>query len=329
MAVRRPYAVGALVAAVIVITGVVFGVAMLGSTPAAELLPTATPAASLGPSPTAPPTPTERPSPLPTPAPEWLGSAILEERFTVLILGTDRNAARHAAGKAPLTDAIMVVSVNPDQDEVLVLSVPRDTVDIPLEDGNVWTRKVNEIYHEQGGDGMRRAMETFLELDIDRYVAVSMDEFRVLIDAVGGVTIDVEISLSDGSVGFHLPAGTQTLDGFTALRYARHRVQGGDYGRAARHQQIVVALAEKFASGGDIDIAKLISLAALTDTDVTVEDLPALLELTRRVADAEVIAVVLRPPDHALFEGVAGERGWIMIPDVDAIRDVVVASTGE
>lgn len=271
--------------------------------------------------PTASSTPSSSPSPTLSPTPTASVSPILAERFTILVLGTDLNAVRRAAGDSPRTDAIMVVTVDADHEQVDIFSLPRDSVDIPLADGELWTGKVNAIYNARGPDALRDAMATLLGIPIDRYVAVSMDAFERLINVLGTVTVDVSTPLADSRVGFYLQAGPQALDGTTALRFARHRLQGGDYARASRQQQLVVAMAERITEVFAPDsVSGLRTVLRDMDTDVTAGELGDLLELASLTRDARVTTTVFSPPDYAEFEGMAGARGWIMIPDVDAIR---------
>lgn len=300
------------VAAVIVVQSLV------ASTPAASM---PNPAAT--PSPTARVTATPRPSASPTPAetPTPTLSPILKERFTMVILGTDRTTARAANGEAPRTDAILVVSVSEDQSSVAMISVPRDTVDVPLADGGTWSRKINAIYAEAGVMALRSGLETMLELEIHRHVALDMDSFRALVEMVGGIEVEIEHDIVDPTVELFIPGGRQHLDAAEALAYARHRAQGGDYARADRHQRVVLGLVAVATALDDVELLLEIhdSVPSL-DTDLSTEELPILLELARRADDAELRSVVLKAPEFALFEGIQGDRGWILVPDLEAIR---------
>ena len=119
---------------------------------------------SVNPSPPASPTPTLQPTPTlipsptrtPLPTPEPLNSRLLDHRFTVLLVGEDQSAARQARGYlGDNTDSLMVVSVSPRQKRVVMLSLPRDTVNIPLANGQLWTGKVNAIANSYGIDALR------------------------------------------------------------------------------------------------------------------------------------------------------------------------------
>src|SRR5688572_29727375 len=85
------------------------------------------------------PVPSASPSLAPSATPE-LNAELLNRRWTVLYVGTDLSAAREEEGHVPNTDALMVVSVSADQSEVAMISLPRDTVDVPLPGGEIYAR---------------------------------------------------------------------------------------------------------------------------------------------------------------------------------------------
>ncbi len=70
---------------------------------------------------------------------------LLDRRWTVLYVGTDLNERRAEQGSEPNTDALMLVSLSADQSRLTLVSLPRDTVDVPLADGGTWDGKVNNI----------------------------------------------------------------------------------------------------------------------------------------------------------------------------------------
>jgi LCP family protein required for cell wall assembly len=283
---------------------------------------TPTPSAELtqSPSPTEVPTPTERPSPTSIPIDE----AMLARRFTVMVAGVDSNAARRARGEDQNTDALMVISVSADKSRIDILSLPRDTVDIPMPDGSIYHRKINSIAQQLGLEGLRGAMSTLLGVPIDRYIEMDMDDFTWMVDAVGGIDVEVAARISDAQVHLFLDAGPAHLDGATALSYSRTRADS-DYGRAARQQQVMVALARKWLDPG---LGALIGTARLLDslqTDIGLDEITTLIEIGRRSASADVDAIVLKPPRFSLFVGFEpnSTRGWVMIPDVPEIQAYV------
>ena len=281
--------------------------------------PTAAPARTAPVVPTREPMPSPTPTPVPTPTPLAIDETMLHSRLTVLLVGTDINEWRQ--GRVPNTDSMVVASVDGTQGSVATVSLPRDTVDVPLGDGRIWNRKANAIRSVLGIDALRNAFEELLGIEIDYYIEIDMHDFVVLVDAVGGVNVHVPYALRDQGIGLYLDAGWQHLDGARALYYSRSRVQDGDYARGRRQQQVFVALAQKLvAPDTQVDYAALITRLGSVDTDIPLEKLPTLAAIARRASDAEVSTQVLGPPRFALFEGLAGSRGWIMVPNIGEMR---------
>jgi LCP family protein required for cell wall assembly len=256
--------------------------------------------------------------------------ALLNKRLTVLVIGTDVNAARARKGEAVNTDSLMLASVGPGQKTVLLVSVPRDTVDVPLPDGGKWDQKINALFAEKGVDALVGAMKELFGVPIDGYVKVDMDDFQALVDAVDGVDVNPEQPLDDPKIGLKLEAGKQHIDGETALKYVRSRADK-DYGRAARQQEVMLALVAKLVDDKtDIDLRKLLDGLKSLETDLPLDDLPTLVEIARRAKDAEVTKQVLQPPDYITFEGDRGDgRGYILEPDIEKIRAFVQGEIGK
>lgn len=273
--------------------------------------------------------PTPSGTPIPSPEPT-LDQALLNARYTVLIVGKDHNSTRDANGEPVNTDTLMLASVNADGSEVTLISLPRDTVDVPLAGGGTWPRKINGLYREEGIDALVGAMEALFETDIDGYVALDMDDLSALVDAVGGVDVDPPDPLEDPKVSISLPAGPQTLDGPTALAYVRTRVDT-DYGRAARQQEVVLELVRRLTDpDAQLDIGGILETLDGMETDLPLDKLPTLVELARRAEDAQRTLEVLEPPDFITFEGDAGDgRGYVLVPDIEAIRAFASAHLGD
>lgn len=246
---------------------------------------------------------------------------LLNERFTVLVLGTDLNAQREAAGEPRNTDSIMLVSLSADQSQLSMISLPRDTVDLPLGDGTTWDQKVNAIERERGIEVMVQAMAATFATPIDAYVQIDMDDLTALVGAVGGVEVDVQKQLFDPPIGLDLQAGVQELDAETALEFVRTRVDS-DYDRADRHQQLLQALVTKLVDPQtDVDVRAAIESLDSLETDLPLDDLPTLIELARRAQEADVAREVARPPELIVAEGDIGDgRGYILQPNLEAIR---------
>ena len=277
---------------------------------------------SISPSPTPEVTATPRPTAVPSPTPIPLDQAMLARRFTVLVVGADSNTTRRERGEDVNTDALMVVSVSADKSRIEILSLPRDTVDIPMPDGSIYHRKVNGIAQRLGIEALRGAMATLIGQPVDRYIRVDMDDFAWMVDAVGGIDVEVEARIADSQVHLFLEPGTAHLDGAQALSFSRTRAADSDYGRAGRQQQVLVALAREWLDPGLAGLMASVRLLGSLQTDITLDELPTLLEIGRRSATAKVNGIVLKPPRFSLFVGYEpnSTRGWVMIPDVPEIR---------
>ena len=272
--------------------------------------------------------PTAEPTPEATPSPT-LSAELMDRRWTILYVGTDRNAHREEADEPINTDALMLVSLSADQSELTLVSLPRDTVDVPLADGTTYPRKINALYADQGMDALVGAMETLYATEIDGHVLLDMDDFASLVDAVDGVEVSPEEPLVDPVVGLDLEAGTQTLDAEQTLGYVRTRVDE-DYGRMGRQQEVVQDLVQRLVDPEtEIDVAALLDGLDSLETDLPLDELFTLMELARRADDATVNELVIQPP-LITFEGDRGDgRGYILEPDVEAIRAEVQELIGE
>ncbi|HEX9765124.1 MAG TPA: LCP family protein, partial [Nitriliruptorales bacterium] len=214
-----------------------------------------------------PDSPSSSLSPAPSPTAS-LNEALLESRLTVLVIGLDHSESRRSQGMGANTDTIMLASVSADQSEVTLISLPRDTVDIPMPDGSTWPSKVNAIYDQLGVEALVDAVATLFAVPIDGYVQIDMDDLVDLVEAVDGVEVDPPDALDDPIVDLHLEPGRQTLDGPTALAYVRTRVDT-DYGRAARQHEALLDLVARLVSPEpDVDVAALLDGLNSFETDL-------------------------------------------------------------
>jgi LCP family protein required for cell wall assembly len=256
-------------------------------------------------------------------------AGLAEKRWTVLYVGTDLNEAREADGQPPNADALMLVSLSADQSELTLVSLPRDTVDLPLADGGTYEGKVNALYAEAGVDALVGAMEALYGLEIDAHIVLDMDDFAALVEAVGGVDVSPQNPIADPIVDLDLQPGPQTLDASAALGYVRTRIDE-DYGRMARQQEVLMALVSRLVDPtADVDLSTLLDGLDSLETDLPLDQLSTLAELARRAGEAQVNEIVIQPP-LITFEGDRGDgRGYVLEADVEAIREEVQAAIGD
>jgi LCP family protein required for cell wall assembly len=270
------------------------------------------------------PSPTPEPTPTPT-----LAAELMDRPWNVLYVGIDLNEQREGDNQPSNSDALMLVSLSEDQSELTLVSLPRDTVDIPLADGSIYPRKINALYAEQGIDALVGAMEELYQVEIDGHVALDMDDFAALVEAVDGVEVTLEEPLVDPIVDLDLEPGTHTLDAAETLGYVRTRVDQ-DYGRMGRQQEVIVELISRLVDPEtELDLADLMDGLDSLETDLPLDELPTLIELATRAADADVSELVIQPP-LIVAEGDQGDgRGYILVPDIEAIRAEVQELIGE
>jgi polyisoprenyl-teichoic acid--peptidoglycan teichoic acid transferase len=174
---------------------------------------------------------------------------VLEEQepFSVLLLGDDSRA-----GERGRTDTIIVMTVNPNNNSIKMLSIPRDTRTEIVGKGK--QDKINHAHAFGGVEMTMNTVENFLDIPIDYYIKVSMGGFKDIVDAVGGVTVNNTLDFSYGNV--HFPEGQITMNGEDALKFVRMRKEDprGDFGRNTRQRQVIEAV-----------IKEGISLSSLTN----------------------------------------------------------------
>jgi LCP family protein required for cell wall assembly len=192
----------------------------------------------------------------------------------MLVLGLDN---RKATGSMN-TDVMMVAALNPKTKTVTVVSIPRDS-DLNLE--GYKTQKANAFYarflsiarnseHLEGDDArryaseqMKRMMSKFFDISLDYTAVVDFQGFVDVVDALGGVTVDVDQDMrywdkADGT-DINLKKGVQKLNGEDALGFVRYRKSrngetkaSSDFERNARQDQVLGAIVDKLKSFGSI-----------------------------------------------------------------------------
>lgn len=174
----------------------------------------------------------------------------ITQPFTMLLMGIDSTDEVLAKNAVANGDTLILITFNPKTLNATMLSIPRDSY-VPIA---CWPSKAeNKITHAAGygNDCMMNTIENYLDINIDYYAKINFKGLVKLVDAVGGVDINVEQQLctDDSSRGSEIciNPGYQTLNGEQALVYARNRkaLVNGDFGRNQHQQEIIMALANK------------------------------------------------------------------------------------
>ncbi|PLR75940.1 LytR family transcriptional regulator [Bacillus sp. V3-13] len=163
------------------------------------------------------------------------------EPFSVLMLGVDERE-----GDKGRSDTMIVLTVNPGEKSVKMLSIPRDTRTEII--GKGFEDKINHAYAFGGPEMSMDTVENFLDIPIDYYMQINMEGFQDIVDAVGGITVNNDMDLK--VEGAHFPKGEITLNGEQALIYSRIRYEDprGDFGRQLRQRQIIQEVISEGAS---------------------------------------------------------------------------------
>ncbi|TPF17639.1 polyisoprenyl-teichoic acid--peptidoglycan teichoic acid transferase TagU [Priestia megaterium] len=161
--------------------------------------------------------------------------------ISILLLGVDQRA-----GDRGRSDSLILMTVNPKDQSMKMVSIPRDTRTEIVGKGT--TDKINHAYAFGGVDMAVNTVEKFLDVPVDYYVQVNMESFKDIVDAVGGVKVNNDLNFDYD--GYSFKKGNLTLDGKEALAYSRMRKQDprGDFGRQMRQRQIIEGVIEEGAS---------------------------------------------------------------------------------
>ncbi len=251
-------------------------------------------------------------------------------RVNILLLGT--GDAGHPG--STLTDTIMVVSIDMSTKKVAMISIPRD---LYVKIDKYGYSKINAAnsYGESNnypGGGVELARETVskvLGIPIHYYVKVNFSGFKDIIDAIGGVDINVEKDLYDPYYPtdddkrltvLNIKKGQQHMDGALALKYARSRETTSDFDRAKRQQQVLIAVKEKLLSTETLlNVKKILELMQILGdnikTDFATDDFQRLIELAKLIDTANAINLVFdNSVDGYLVSQSSAETGYILIP---------------
>ncbi|RZU64337.1 LytR family transcriptional attenuator [Microterricola gilva] len=279
----------------------------------------------------------------------------IDGRYNILLLGADTGADRE--GTRP--DSISVVSIDAETGQAVTIGLPRDMKYFPFPEGSPLAAvypegygaidgcevgepdgcQLNWVYSEvdlvspemypnavnegsePGVEGMRSAAEGITGLTIQYYALVDMQGFSDLIDALGGVTInvpeDVPIHADETftTVAEWIPAGEQHLDGYHALWYARSRHDTSDYDRMARQRQLQDAVLQQFNPANVLSKFQEIAKAGtkVVNTDIPQSMLGYFTQLAMKTKELPMINVEL-VPDNGVDP---------LDPDYDYIRQLI------
>jgi LCP family protein required for cell wall assembly len=313
------------------------------STPRGSAQPSDEPIDSPAPSASEPPV---QGSDLPPVAiPPWDGT----DRLNILLIGSDQRPNEGTYN----TDTLIVVSIDPVTKQVAMFSLPRDSTDIPLPPGplanaygGVYPNKINSLFTAvrnradlvpgtnttRGYNALKSVLGNLYQLDIKYFVEVNFDGFKQIVDALGGVTINVQVPVIDDSypadTGRHariyIPAGIQHMTGAQALVYARSRHGSDDFDRGYRQQRVLTSLREQANVANLIPrIPELFAAVQKTvRTDIPRSELAKLAGLAGSIDTKDIRSYVFSFPRYGT-QTPPSAPVYKYLPDVNKIRAAV------
>ncbi len=171
------------------------------------------------------------------------------EPLNVLLLGVDERS-----GDSGRSDALMVLSLDPEDDSMNLVSIPRDTRTEIV--GKGYEDKINHAYAYGGTDMSINTVENLLDIELDYYVKMNMEGLSEMVDAVGGITVDNKTDWIDEGYykkGYHYEEGKIELDGAKTMGFVRMRHFDSDFARTGRQRQVFQAIVDKGASVASVN----------------------------------------------------------------------------
>ncbi|MDJ0953286.1 MAG: LCP family protein [Acidimicrobiia bacterium] len=273
------------------------------------------------------------------------------ERLNIALLGADAGVGRRSIR----TDTMIVVSIDPESGNVALFSLPRNMVEAPLPvEMGIWgcdcfPRMLNDLYvagiespeafpgpQDPSVNAIKGGFGEILGIPIHYYAMVTLEGFVGVIDAIGGVTIDVPFRIVDETYPHEdgvtieyveIEPGVQQLDGHLALAYSRARRHADDYARMGRQRCVLNAILEEAdpvaLALGYPELAGV--LGDTMETDIPLSRIPDFIDLLPKIDQENMISIRFIPPDYITASTSSGN-----IPDVDLIREhvqIVINST--
>jgi LCP family protein required for cell wall assembly len=267
-----------------------------------------------------------------------------ESRFTMLLMGVDRRPDE--TGLQYRTDTMMVLSIDPHNNTIGLLSIPRDLfVEVP---GYSQLQRVNtpmvlgEL--QQVGYGPTLAMQTVqynFGIRVHDYVVVDFDAFITFVDTIGGIEVDLDYTIDDpiypdlyyGYDPLYMAPGHYHLNGYEALRFARTRHGSSDFERALRQQQVLNAVRDRILS---LDLLPSLIVQApsmyanLSENIYTGLTLDQMIQLAWYFKDIPTDSIHMGVVDQRYtFNYTTAEGAQVLVPDRSLLGPLMVEIFGE
>jgi LCP family protein required for cell wall assembly len=263
-------------------------------------------------------------------------------RYNVLLMGGDSGKGRN--GLRP--DSLTLASIDAETGRTVLVGLPRNLQDVPFPEGtvmhkkfpkgwtcdtcelnyvNTWANDNKDLFPKPGkGErpvGVQATIDAVSEitgLDVNYYAMVNLEGFSELVNAVGGVTLNVKEKTAIGGIGApirgYIDPGKRKLTGEETLWYARSRVQNDDFSRMGRQKCVMSAMLHQLSPQTVLMNAQAIanSSSALMTTDIPAAQLGSFMDLALKARQRKVSTVSLVPP--VIFTG---------NPDYDKVQRLI------
>lgn len=264
------------------------------------------------------------------------------EPFTILLMGIDSTDEVLTKNAIANGDTLILITFNPKTLNATMLSIPRDSY-VPIA---CWSgQPENKITHAAayGTDCMINTIEKYFDVNIDYYAKINFKGLVKLVNAVGGVDVNVEQRLctdnSNRESEVCIQPGFQTLNGEQALVFARNRkaLANGDFGRAQHQQEIIMALVNKMKNIKDVTkfMEILNTISNSLDTNLTTKQILSFYNVGKDIVkkslssdDADLVNIqqlYLQGSGQMIYDERARMILWDYIPNKSSQKDIIQA----
>lgn len=277
---------------------------------------------------------------------------LVKEPFYMLLMGTDASLEREedpTYAESFRTDTIVLARIDPVGKKVTLVSLPRDTWVDMEEDG---IQKLNATYAIGGASAAVEEVSDLSGVGISHFCLVDMDGLKQVVDALGGIEVDVPMTIDDVDAGGHVDSGLHTLNGDEALILCRARaayedVGAGDSFRAANQRLVLQAIADKILASDVGTIADTVTtLSNYVTTDLTVREIVSLAQAFQGMDAGSDMYTASMPTyseyiDELWYEIIDDEAWQSMMSrvdrglpptdstEIDAVTGTVLANAGD
>lgn len=234
----------------------------------------------------------------------------------ILLIGVDGENI----DKGNRSDAMIILTIDSNNNDIRLTSLARDTyVDIP-------GHSTEKLTHAYAYDGASLLLETIKEnfgINIDKYAAVNFSSFVKIIDAIGGVSIDVteaEVSQIEGVT----QSGSQVLTGEQALSYSRIRYIDSAYQRDDRQRTVLQSAYTKLSTLSKSELLDIVNtLFRYTKTNITPMEIISIANQAIKINDKQFDEIEFPLEGHRTGHIINNEKGWVIEWEEDYNKNAI------